>query len=159
MTKMTPAELKTVREACGLSLPQLATACGVQERTARYWESGSTPVPADVADLISKLDDRLTLASHQAINFIVDAARANPVRPLDIVLIRYRTDADLHHYLPDMQGLPATTHAAMLYRTRSALDGDGIPSRIIYMRPDDYEAWLGKRKNTEPLRAEWAGTQ
>ena len=157
---MTPAELRTLREACCLSLPQLAAAAGVQERTARYWESGHSGVPADVADLITRLDAQLTMASHQAVHVIAEFARAHPGAQLaEIVLIRYRTDADLQRFRIDMQGLPATTHAAIIYRTRAALAGEGIASRIVYMQPDDYTTWRGKRKDTEPLRAEWAVLQ
>jgi len=157
---MTPAELKTLREACGLSLPNLAALSGVQERTARYWESGQSTVPTDVADMISKLDLQLTLSANQAVHVIADHARANPDQQLeDIVLVRYKTDADLHRFRPDMQGLPATTHAAIIYRARAALQEADIQVRIIYMRPDDYTAWIGKRKDTEPTRAEWAALQ
>lgn len=156
---MTPAELKTLREACGLSLPHLAALSGVQERTARYWESGTSRIPADVSAMIAQLDAQLTLAAHQGVHVIAEQARAHPDQPLEIILIRYRTDADLHRYRTDMQALPASTHAAILYRTRAALESEGIPSRIVYMRPDDYEAWRGKRKDTEPLRAEWAAQQ
>ena len=156
---MTPAELRTLREACGLTLPQLAAAAGVQERTARYWESGHSTVPADVAAMVQQLDAQLTQAAHQAVHVIAEHARAHPEQPLEIVLIRYRTDADLHRYRADMAALPATTHAAILYRTRAALEGEGIPNRIVFMDPDSYEAWRGKAKDTEPLRAEWAALQ
>lgn len=157
---MTAAELRTLREACGLSLPQLAAMADVQERTARYWESGQSAVPADVADIVLKLDAHLNLCAHQAVAAVADFARAHPGQQLaDIVLLRYRGDADLHRYRADMQGLPATTHAAIVYRTRAALEGEGIASRIVYMVPEAYQAWLGKRADTEAVRAAWAGLQ
>lgn len=157
---MTPAELKTLREACGLSLPNLAAMSGVQERTARYWESGQSAVPADVSDMISKLDLQLTIAANQAVHVIAEHARAHPDQQLtDIVLVRYKNDADLHRFRPDMQGLPTTCHAAIIYRTRAALQDADIPTRIVYMQPEAYTAWLGKRKDTEPTRAEWAALQ
>ena len=49
---MTPAELKTIREACGLSQAWLAQRAQVNERTVRYWESGKSTVPDDVATLV-----------------------------------------------------------------------------------------------------------
>lgn len=157
---MTPAELRTLREACGLSLPQLATLAGVQERTARYWESGQSNVPADVADVVLRLDGHLSLAAQQAVDAVADFARARPEGDLaDIVFLRYRSDADLHRYRPEMVGLPATAHAAIVYRTRAVLAGSGIPCRIVYMVPDAYTDWRGARVDSETLRAEWAGLQ
>lgn len=155
---MTPAELKTIREACGLTLPDLAAMAGVQERTARYWESGKSAVPADVEELINRLDISLTLAANQAVHLIAEHARKNPDAQIDVVLIRYKTDDDLHRYRPDMQDLPATAHAAIIYRTRATLANADIPSRIIYMEPDAYSAWLGKRKDNEATRSAWAAS-
>lgn len=157
---MTPAELRTLREACGLSLPQLAALAGVQERTARYWESGQSGVPADVADVVLRLDAHLTLAAHQAVAVVADMARAHPGDALaEIVFLRYRSDADLHRYRADMQGLPATAHAAIVYRTRAALAEQRIPCRIVYMVPEAYQAWLGDGVDSETQRAAWAGLQ
>lgn len=157
---MTPAELKTLREACGLSLPHLAALSGVQERTARYWESGQTIVPADVAAMITQLDAQLTHAAQQGASTITDYASAHPGQQLsDVVLVRYKSDADLHRFRPDMQGLPTTSHAAIIYRARTLLARSSIPCRIVFMAPDDYTAWLAKRQDTEATRAEWAALQ
>ena len=57
---MTPAELKTVREACGLPQSWLAHRAQVNERTVRYWESGKSSVPDDVAAWLER-----RLAAHE----------------------------------------------------------------------------------------------
>lgn len=162
---MTPAELRTLREACGLSLPQLAALCGVRERTARYWESGRSKVPSDVAATIAQLDASLTEAAHRSARLACHlcdreaGALAQGSRPREIILLRYSTDADLAHYRPDMRHLSTTTHAALLYRTRSLLREEGLTCRIIYMRAHDYEAWRGQRPDDEATRAQWAALQ
>lgn len=154
---MTPAELKTIREACGLSLPQLATMAGVQERTARYWESGHSSVPDDVAALVLNIDRTLDQAVAQALEVVRQQIAAHGGElPQEMVLLRYRTDADLAEFRADMAGMPASTHAALLYRTRAALADLHVASRIVYMEPDDYRAWLGREPDTEDRRAAWA---
>lgn len=156
---MTPAELKTTREACGLSVPDLAALAGVQERTVRYWESGHTAVPDDVAETVQRIDAMLTQAADQAVAQVRELQAQHGSVPEEIVLLRYPSTADLHLYQPEMRPLPATCHAAMLYRTRSALADLHVPSRIIYMDPAAYSAWLGRRKDTEAQRSAWAALQ
>ncbi len=159
---MTPAELKTLREACGLTLPQLGALSGVQERTARYWESGKSRIPADVSQRIKQLDDSLSHAAGQAVQQLTAQAAALPDgATLDTVLLRYRTDAELHNYRPDMYPFPAATHAALLYRVRDAAAEAGITCRIIYMDPPRYESWRSRQDmpDDEATRAAWAAVQ
>ncbi len=125
------------------------------QRSARFYYLAKAAFGARV----NKLDIGMTLAANQAVHIIAEHARQNPGAEIDIVLIRYKTDDDLHRYRADIQGLPATAHAAIIYRTRATLADADIPSRIIYMQPEVYSAWLGKRKDTEATRSEWAATQ
>lgn len=55
---MTGAELQALREACGLDRDQFGEMCGVQGRSVKYWEMRSG-VPADVADLVLKLEAKV----------------------------------------------------------------------------------------------------
>lgn len=48
---VTPAELKTTREALGLSSEWVAEVGGVTVRSVRHWESGNGVVPDDVASI------------------------------------------------------------------------------------------------------------
>jgi DNA-binding transcriptional regulator YiaG len=161
--KMTPAELKTLREACGLSLPKLAAICGVQERTARYWESGKTTVPADVQARVYHLDAQLTLIAQQAINTVAEVIQRQGSAPAYITLLRYRTDADLDHFHPSptLATCHTGTHAAMLYRIYNTLQRQSIPCRIVYMEPEAYQNWLiaTQQTDTEATRSAWAALQ
>ncbi len=152
---MTPAELKTLRESLGLSAQWVADQSGVRLRTVQYWEAGRMPVPEDVAALLSRIDAQYERAVSEALAAINEA----PEKPAEVVLVRYRSDADLWRFRPDMEPLPASSHAALLSRLRRALWTAGVPSVIEYMEPDEYLAWLGKRKDTDAMRAAWAAAQ
>lgn len=147
---MTPAELTTIREVCGLSLPQLAATMGVHERTARYWESGQVRVPDDVVSYVVRLDAQMASAAVESAELL---ARATDT---DVVMIRYRTDADLHRYRVDLRGMSASMHAAMIARVRAALLTKGVDTRIVFMEPSAYDAWRDLRPDNECVQAAWA---
>jgi hypothetical protein len=151
---MNGAEFKTIREACGLSVPDMAklaisprTGEPVGERTVRYWESGTVPVPDDVAQLLEQLDAKLTQEAGD-----ISTATSQTVTHI----VRYRENEDLWHFRPDMKGMPATCHAALINRARLALQMSGRTTRIIWMEPGEYRKWLAGRKDSEALRAAWA---
>jgi len=156
---MTPAELKTIREAVGLSVPDLAALAGVQERTVRYWESGRTAVPDDVQALVLRLDDLLAQQAQHAVAVVREQAQAMGSMPESITLLRYRETDDLWHYRPDFRPLPVTTHAALLARCRAALADLHVQTRIVYMEPQQYQQWLAGRADSEAMRAAWAAEQ
>ena len=122
---MTPAELKTLREACGLPQSWLAHQAGVNERTVRYWESGKSSVPDDVAALISRIDAQLDTAARGALEQAQALATAHGA-PQTITLYRYDNDAEMWERRPDMAGLPVTCHAALLARARRLLSAAGF---------------------------------
>lgn len=59
---MTGAELQCLREACGLDRDQLGERCGVQGRSIKYWETGTSKhgVPADVAALVLSIAAKIS---------------------------------------------------------------------------------------------------
>ena len=118
---MTTSELKTIREAIGLTVPDLAALAGVQERTVRYWESGRSAVPADVQDQVLKIDAWLTAQAREALATVRALAAEVGALPESIHLLRYRENADLWRFQPAYRPLPVTVHAAALARTRTAL--------------------------------------
>lgn len=121
---MNAAELKTLREACGLSQEWLAQRAGVNQRTVRYWESGKSPVPDDVAQVIAGIDETLETAAEQARTQARRMSLSHG-KPEAVTLFRYSSDAELWEHRRDMQGLPATCHAALLARARRLLIADG----------------------------------
>lgn len=156
---MTPAELKTIREAIGLTVPDLAAIAGVQERTVRYWESGRSAVPDDVAAQVEAIDHRLTDMAAAALRQVREATAEHGAAPQSIVLVRYRENADLWHYHPGFRPLPVTTHAALLARTRAALADLHVRMVIQYLNPAEYSQWLAGRPDSEAMRSAWAAEQ
>ena len=152
---MTPAELRTLRDSLGLTAEQVAQMAGVRDRTVRRWEAGDWPVPQDVADALRRLDAQIEHHVAGAVEGIAE----RPQRPDDVVLVRYRTAEAMAHYLPDMASLPPSVHGALIDRVRVALGRLGIASRIVWMDPPAYTAWLGRRRDSEAMRAAWAAEQ
>ena len=121
---MNAAELKTLREACGLSQEWLAQRANVNQRTVRYWESGKSTVPDDAARIISELDVTLSRAAQEALTQARSLALVHG-KAETVTLFRYASDAELWARRKDMAGLPATCHAALLARARRLLIDDG----------------------------------
>ena len=130
---MTPAELKTIRESLGLPVQWLADRASVQRRSVEYWEAGRSNVPADVAELLLKLEAQFADATRQALDVVDEKTAQHGGEPPETVrLYRYRDDAALWSARPDMHGLPVTAHAALLARVRLALLARGQSVVIEY---------------------------
>lgn len=56
---MTSTELHTIRTSHGLSLADAAHILGVNERTVRRWESGTSPIPAGVAAEVLAINETI----------------------------------------------------------------------------------------------------
>lgn len=156
---MTPADLKTLREAIGLTVPDLASLAGVQERTVRYWEAGKNKPPQDVQDMVLSIDARLNALVDQIVLLVKDMISSQGSAPESITLLRYRENADLWHFRPDFRPLPTTTHGSLLARCRAALADLHVATRIVYMDSQAYGQWLNGRVDSESARSEWAAQQ
>ncbi|MCC6475142.1 MAG: hypothetical protein IT514_15520 [Burkholderiales bacterium] len=75
------------------------------------------------------------------------------------MLLRYRTVEDLARYRPDMRELPLPVHGALVDRLRVALARRGIRVRVVWMEREAYDAWRGRRRDAEDVRAAWAALQ
>lgn len=166
-THMTGAELQTLREACNLSREEFGELAGVAPRTVKHWENGRAGVPADVADMVQRLDYRINQAAKQASDTarraIIEHERGE--QAAELVLMRYRTAEDLARYRTDMDGLPASAHGAIIGRIcsdwRSLGDALHVKIRIVWMNPEAYDAWRTacKLPDSETTRATWAAQQ
>ena len=157
---MTPAELKTMREAIGLSVPDLAAfANNVQERTVRYWESGRNQVPNDVDTLVMGISQLLDARANELAEGIRELIKQNGPLEGPFVLIRYKENADLWHFEPRWKSLPTAAHGAFLTRCRVALADLGVATRIVYMDPPAYFQWLNGRQDSAVMRINWAMLQ
>jgi len=157
---MTPAELKTMREAIGLSVPELAAfANNVQERTVRYWESGRNQVPQDVETLVMDISQLLDARANELADGIRELIKLNGPLEGPFVLIRYKENADMWHFEPEWRSWPTTTHGAFLYRCCVALADLGVATRIVYMDPQAYSQWLDGRQDELATRMSWAMLQ
>ncbi len=142
---VTPAELKTTREALGLPSEWVAEAGGVAVRTLRHWESGAAQVPDDVAEVLDGL--AAEVGTHVA---ALASQTAEPV-----TLLRYRSQDALHQ----ATGLtwPSTTHAIAQLRGIEALRARGMKARLIWFNPQEYAQWSANVPDATPQR--WAQDQ
>lgn len=120
--RMSPAELKVVREFLGFSVPALAAHLHVSDRTVRFWEDGRYEIPAGVAKEIARLEQESgAFAADLAEQW---AGEASPT------LATYRSDADYRE--ADPRGtLPASWHRAAVARARDRLPG----AAVVYAEP------------------------
>jgi len=105
--RMTPAELKVVREFLGLSSAALAKYLGVTDRTVRHWEAGKYPVPDGVRIEIEKLEAFTARFVSDVVEKLLDVP--------DPVVLTYRTDDEYHAAHPEVP-LPASWHRAVIAR-------------------------------------------
>ncbi|WP_055693246.1 DUF1870 family protein [Streptomyces prasinopilosus] len=105
--RMTPAELRVVREYLGLSPEWLAAHLNVSGRTVRHWEQGKYAIPDGVRLEIEDLERR----TGEFVSGIVDALMDLP----DPAVITYRDDAEYRAAHPDAE-FPASWHRAVVAR-------------------------------------------
>lgn len=143
---VTPAELKTTREALGLSSEWVAEAGGVAVRTIRHWESGAARVPDDIADLLNDL-------ARQVRAHIDSSAARTESGP--VTLLRYRDQEALQQ----ATGLrwPVATHAIAQLRAIEVLRDHGVTARLLWFDPAEYGAWAQNRSEASP--EQWAAVQ
>lgn len=105
--RMSPAELRVVREFLGLSSSDLARHLGVTDRTVRHWEAGKYPVPDGVRLAVEKLE----ADTARFVAGVVEKLMDYP----DPVVVTYRTDEEYHEAHPEIP-LPASWHRAVIAR-------------------------------------------
>lgn len=144
---VTPAELKTTREALGLSSEWVAQVGGVAVRTVRHWEGGAALVPEDVAAVLEQL-------AKQVRCYVERVVSSRPQAPL--TLLRFRDQQALR----ENTGLtwPTSTHAIAQLRCIEHLrEVDGVPARLIWFDPTEYASWAAVQR--DPTVQAWADVQ
>jgi len=125
---MTPAELKTLRESLGLSVRWCAQENGINQRSWRYWESGTFKIPQDAIEWITSLSTLADSTAKKAIESILEQKD----RPEEVMLIQYKTDKEMWELKPEMRYFPASYHAAILAKTQSELKKLRIKSTLSF---------------------------
>lgn len=110
---MTPAELKVIREALGLTGDALAALHHVSPRTVRHWEQGRYTIPEGVVAEVLRLEARADSTAAEIVTELQDQP--------DPSMTVYRDDAAFHAAHPDLEPYPAAWHRAVAYRVRRRL--------------------------------------
>lgn len=112
---MTPAELHVIREFLGLDLDDLARILSINERTARRWQNGTTPIPDRIREEIEAIEAVATHLIDLGITALNDAR--------DPTALVYRTDAEYWAAHPDGHPYPARFHRAVVARIAHEVPG------------------------------------
>lgn len=159
---MNPTELNTLRRSLWLTREQAGALNGMTERSWRYLENGTRPIPADVQTRMRQLDAAANAMADAAWDEYGNLTGANGIEwnQVEAVLLRYASDADLAAAHPDMAGLPADFHAAAIDRARQQLEGEGATVRIVLFDRAAYREWIaGNGLADNPAsRAAWAAS-
>lgn len=156
---MTPATLQALRRLLFFSVEEAALLVaasadrpqGVSPRSWQYWERGERPVPADVAETIRRLCAWRAQAIASA-DAAVTSMQAHHGAPAEVVLVWYQSLdawASLAGREP-LQWRPQCSVVADVAARHSA--------RLVTFDGPAYAAWLGRRKDSEAMRSEWAAS-
>lgn len=130
--RMTPAELRVVREFLGLTPEWLASHLNVSARTVRHWEAGKYAIPDGVRIEVEDLEAR----TGEYVSLIVDTLMDVP----DPGLITYRDDAEYEAAHPGRE-FPASWHRAVAARVAQEVPAlsiaypDQVPTAAQPARP------------------------
>lgn len=157
---MTPATLQALRRLLFFSRQEAATLIaasparprGVSDRAWRMFEAGELPVPKDIAERIAELTRWRESALAAAEAQIADLRRQIPPgATVDLAMCWYDTQKDWMT-LPGREPIHFRPQQSVIAEI-AARHG----ARMVKFDVHDYSRWLGGRKDTEALRAAWAG--
>lgn len=160
---MNPTELNTLRRSLWLTREQAGALNGMTERSWRYLENGTRPIPDDVQARMHQLDaaaNAMADAVWDEYGNLTAPPRRIEWRDIEAVLLRYASDADLHAAHPDMAGLPVDFHASATDRARLLLEAEGSSVRIVLFDRPAYAGWIAMRDlpDNPASRAAWAAS-
>jgi len=121
--RMTPAELRMVRDYLGLTADWLAARLGVSARTVRHWEAGRYPIPDGVRQEVEHLEELTAQAVHDTAARLMDIPEP--------WVVTYRSDAEYAAVHPEA-GWPASWHRHLLARIAERVTG----LRVVYAPVD-----------------------
>ncbi|MFF7147523.1 helix-turn-helix domain-containing protein [Streptomyces griseoaurantiacus] len=121
--RMTPAELRVVREYLGLTPEWLAEHLNVSARTVRHWEAGKYAIPDGIRLEMEDLERRTGEFVAGVVAKLMDLP--------DPGVLTYRSDAEYHAANPGV-GFPASWHRAVVARIAQEVPG----LRIAYPEGD-----------------------
>lgn len=115
--RMTPAELRVVREYLGLSPEWLAAHLKVSGRMVRHWEQGTYAIPDDQRLEIENLERYTSAFVSKVVQHLMDVP--------DPVVLTYQDDAEYHAAHPEMK-FPASWHRAVVARVAQEIPAMSI---------------------------------
>ena len=156
---MTPAEFTATCAKLGLSTQDIASLTGVAEGTIQQWQRGKKlryDVPVEVGEIIGQLEKTFAAMVANSCKTIAEQI-AKHGSPEGVSLLVYTKQA----HAPEWLTIPVRMHQAVTKRVQDELTQCGIAVRIVFFKPEMFEAWCNanNKSDTPDARAQWAGTQ
>ena len=126
----TKARFRATRESLGLSLHDVAQACGVQERTARRWEAPGYNDPPE--DAWEWLDD-MEMSFMEGVEAAVDAVHASAARVVSLSYYRSQEEYDAFGRDPGPYGFANAISRELMVM----LEGEEIEVRLQFPEEAD----------------------
>ena len=128
------AEFKTLREALGFSIQDVANLVQVNHRSVRRWEDAEYiqyHPPENVCRKFEQMDidfDKFAFAK------LLEAKKNELALGEKVVikLTRFLSNDSLWKSHPEFSGMPTTAYAAMLFRAKKLLEAHKFSVQIIY---------------------------
>jgi hypothetical protein len=140
---MTPATLQALRRLLFFSAPEAAALIGnVTERSWQFWESGKRPIPLDVMVRMQEL-----------VQWRKESIEHFRQKGNDLVLLWF---ASLEAWTE------FTGEDPVLWRLECSVVAELCANHgatAIEFDPEKYAAWLGKKKDSQKFRHQWACVQ
>lgn len=131
---MNSAELKTLREAVGLSVKELAELASLNDpRSIRYWEDKRQP-PEVVCDILIEIDVLIERAVAKLVDVCCHNNKIGINESRHFYLHRFTEESEMHEHYPEFKGCPVSVHAAMLARAKRALIEAEYTVKIEYQQ-------------------------
>lgn len=149
---MTPTTLQALRRLLFFNVEEAAALIGgVSPRSWQFWERGERTIPADVIETMS----RLLVWRAEALSQYKAALAALAARhgaPVTARLVWYQTADDW---------ASVAVADPLLWRPHCSVAAEiaaDYGAELIPFDPPAYSAWLGKRKDSEAMRGQWAAS-
>ena len=142
---------KLTRESLWLSQSEAADWLGVSKRTLQEWESGGEPVPPKRREQL----DALAATFWGLVGNVTSMAIESKAEV--VALLIYTNDRDYIEAVDRLEQLPtAKMHRMLVLEVAQSLEQEGVTASLVAFNHVAYADWLGRRRDSSAMRAQWA---
>ena len=156
--ELSKEEFQARRESLGLSVEDFTRFYSVEPSVVVEWESGKIVIPDVAKELLFQMEEKLN-AELEAIRENWREYKNEGGAAQFFPVPRFRSDEDFWEYYPSEVPFPVGFYNVMLVGIEKILLEAGVLPVVFTYDREQYLGWLGNRKDSERLRAEWNDLQ